>query len=54
MLLLISGPPVSVVGTTRLSAEDTALLTGAMDEREDTVERLPKIDALLARQFRLR
>jgi hypothetical protein len=54
MLILISGPPVSVVGTTRLSAEDTALLTGAMDEREDTVERLPKIDALLARQFRLR
>ena len=35
MLLLVSGPPVSLVAITSLNAAQTALLTSAMDERED-------------------
>jgi hypothetical protein len=54
MLLLVSGPPFSVVDHTRLAAEQVTLLTTAMDEGEGLADRLPRIDVLLRDSFRLR
>jgi hypothetical protein len=53
MLLLVSGPPVSLVDATNLSASQTALLTTAMDEREGDIARVDVIDHLLRSSFRL-
>ncbi|HEX5754476.1 MAG TPA: hypothetical protein VFZ09_50295 [Archangium sp.] len=53
MLLFVSGPPVSLVASTSLHAGQTAHLTSAMDEREDTTARIDEIDYLLRSSFRL-
>lgn len=54
MFLLVSGPPVSVVGHTRLSSEHTAFLTAIMDEREEQGDRLSELDVLLRISFQAR
>jgi hypothetical protein len=53
MLLLVSGPPVSLVAITSLNAAQTALLTSAMDEREDAIARLDEVDYVLSTSFKL-
>ncbi|MFL5346859.1 MAG: hypothetical protein ACJ8AT_18920 [Hyalangium sp.] len=52
MFLLVSGPPVSVVGYTRLSAEQAAFLTTIMDQREGGEDRIEHLDSLLRISFR--
>ncbi|MBN8231218.1 hypothetical protein JYK02_27235 [Corallococcus macrosporus] len=54
MLLLVSGPPVSVVANCRLSSEQTTFLTTIMDEREEVGDRLADLDELLRGRFHLR
>jgi len=53
MLLLVSGPPVSLVDSTHLGAAQAALLTTAMDEREGETVSIDEIDHLLRGSFNL-